>query len=73
MSEILISASVILHNISNIFAGTYKSSNEEYVNIKTEIYDLSITSIDQDRKNTYSDMNKIGGDLKKSVKEYGKK
>lgn len=73
MSEIIISASTFLHNISHIFSGTYKSSNEEYNAMKNEVYDLSIPSIEEDRKNSHSDMINIGNDLKKSVKEYGQK
>ena len=73
MSQLIISASVLLHNISHIFSGTYKSNNDEYVSMKNEIYDLTIPSIEDDRKNTHSDMINIGGDLKRSVKKYGEK
>lgn len=73
MSEFIISASTLLHNISNLFSGTYRSQNDEYIAMKNEIFNIDTPSIEDDRKNTHSDIMNIGNDLKKSVKEYGEK
>ncbi len=34
---------------------------------------MSITTIEDDRKNTHADMGRIGSDFKKAVKEHGQK
>jgi hypothetical protein len=36
--------------------------------MKKEIYDISIPTIEDDRRNTHSDMGLIGNDLKKGVR-----
>jgi hypothetical protein len=73
MSALILSASTLFNSISSIFSGIYKSSNQDYVAIKEEILDLTIPSIENDRKNSTTDLKNIGADLKKSVKEYGQK
>ncbi len=71
MAEIIISASAFMNNISNIFSGTYKSENEDYIRMKKEVLDLTIPTIEDDRLNTTSDISKIGNDLRKAIKDNG--
>lgn len=73
MSELVLNASSLIQRLSHLFSGTYRSSNEEYAAMRQDFLDLEYRGIHEDKKNLSSDISKIGADLKRSLRNYGKK
>ena len=57
----------VFSDISDAYSGTYRSSNDELNEYRTEVKDIRIPTTKEDRENLKNDRNQVENDFKKVV------
>lgn len=74
MTKILLDLREMFHSIHDTLSGRHESTNEDYNDLKQNLYSsLKTPKASQDKANLKNDIGAIGNDLRNALSEYEKR